>query len=431
MCDFVSIVPLLKPFLDNECCALLLAVCKTLHQGFGDLLHPKLPPRVLAQVEECISILSGTRPKLAFGRYVVTSEPGHSTSIALAVHYRCLDTIGVNLRYLSPNHNPTSGFAAVQRRLKTYFNLTTRDLVQLPRLGISNRYDRLAIVNEANGAALLLSEQEHIWPPRVPESTTRFQFHLRPLRLKCDVEGAHEKSACRWSHIDTALEDIRSKSRRLPLVYVLDRPSCRHLYSYIKQWCHFQYHCEGTTEVRDVAYFYAHEGPAIDSIVAFIPANTDAQLVASFKSRLIKTHSHSGKACIDVYVIVDAKDLAGVFFGSWNHVPDNVPLQSNDQCLQDVIDCASIANCTAWSLFNSQFKYLQGAGWRGGGNDYNWIDFSCRLPDRLPYRVYYPLPSQLDSHRGHGTWKSYCIELENRIIRREDGTPALATLSIQ
>ena len=154
--------------------------------------------------------------------------------------------------------------------------------------------------------------------------------------------------------------------------------------------------------------------------------------MAHFKSHLIRTHSHSGKAHIDVYVIVDAKDLAGVFFGSWNHIPDEMNLYLNERRLQDVIGCSSVAGCTAWTQFNSRFKYLQNVDRRGGGgNHINWIDFSYRIPDRFPYRVYYPIPSQLDSHHGHGTWKSYCIELENHLTRREDGTHALATLSIQ
>ena len=122
-------------------------------------------------------------------------------------------------------------------------------------------------------------------------------------------------------------------------------------------------------------------------------------------------------------------DLAGVFFGVLNHTMDGRNDQWSEQCFQDMIYCSSSARYTAWSQFKREFKFLSNVGWRD--DQPNWIDFSYRLPDRLPYRVSYPIPSPLESARGNGIWKSYFIELENCSIRRKDGTHALATLSIE
>lgn len=428
MCDLASLIPVFNPFLDEECRALLLTLCKSIRQGYWDLLQPKLSPAVLAQVEDTLAVLNGARLCIRFPYHVIISEVGHATSIALAIHYRCLDTIGLDLRYLAPNLNPLNGFATVQRRLKTYFNLTTRDLVQSPRVQVSPRFDGLAIINNSNNTTILLREREKTWPPDVKESTTRFEFHLRPLRLKCDIEEVHGKRECHWPHVSNILWDIQAGVYRPQLVYVLNHSNSKHLYRHVKLWCRFQQRLQEPIEVRNKPEFFAHEAPAIKCLVVFIPADTEGQLVAKFKYDLIRAYSHSGKARIDVYVVVDAIDQAGVFFGALNHSLDVRNDQWSEQCFQDKIYCAS-ARYTAWSQFKREFKFLSNVGWRD--DQPNWIDFSYRLPDRLPYRVSRPILSPLESAHGSDIWKSYFIELVNYSLRHADGTHALATLSIE
>lgn len=425
MCDFAEIIPLLNPFLDRECRALLLTLCKSIREVHWEMLQPKLSPEILAQIEAIIAVLNNSQ---GFRYYVVRSGSEQTMTIALAVHYRCLDTIGINLRFLVSNLNFIASFATMQRRFKTQFNLAARDLAQQPRIRVSTQYDGFAILNQSNGATIHFAN-DMPWPTVARESTTRFQFHLRPLRLKCDVEGEHGQRTCHWSHITAVLWAINDRLCRPQIVYVLNRASCNHLYTHVKEWCRFQQRLQEPIELRDTHRFYTHEGPALDCIVVFIPADTKAELVAMFKYSLMRAYSHSGKARIDVYIIVEAMDLAGVFFGIWNHTLCIADCVWSEQCLKDVTHCSSLAGHSAWSQFNNRLESLFIFGL--DDDRPSWIDFSYRIPDRIPYRVRYPLPSLLEAVRGNATWMSYFIELENHSIQREDGTPALAILSIE
>ena len=118
MSDFDPLVPLLNPFLDDECRALLLVLCKAIRQTHWDLLQPKLPPKILAKVEEAVAVLHGARLIEGQPHYVTMRDVGLTTSFALALYYRCLDTIGVDLRFLVSNLSPTNSFAIVKNRFK-------------------------------------------------------------------------------------------------------------------------------------------------------------------------------------------------------------------------------------------------------------------------------------------------------------------------
>ncbi len=63
MGDFQSLIPVFAPYLDSQCCALLMMLCRSIRQDHEQHLCLTLHPTIRSLIGRCVSLLTGLSPE--------------------------------------------------------------------------------------------------------------------------------------------------------------------------------------------------------------------------------------------------------------------------------------------------------------------------------------------------------------------------------
>ena len=430
---FISTVPVFVPYLDTECRASLLVVSKQIRETCGHILHVQLPEEVVRLIRKCITILQNSGQGDEEPTHLVSITPrNHLFSVALGIFHWSPAELASQLQYFSSNVFARAALGRTQKQLRHCFEIAPENLGFIPEIqSIESADDIPSIIVARNGCgSLKLSRDLHRQVDKLA-STTEIRFHLRKINAHCSRYNAPSADSC---PCDSDRKDVSNIFENIG--------GFQHSICLLNGFRHFTgvvldllkpYNVDNAFHVPLLSNPF--EPRAIDKLVVIVGEEIEITYILRLRRNIVERFSHSGKAYVDIYLLMESQAAAEAFFVWGNHV---WPMFQGED-LYDLFDAAAWCNpeivlnqATVLKQFRRKLEE-QKLTKLTAANKVDWVDFAYRAPETLPYRVSRPKPSFHRANVEMELWlqESYSVTLENPDVLQSDGTVSVASLALK
>lgn len=429
---FAATIPVLVPYLDTECRALLLVVSRQMRKIYGHLLHTQLPEDVVRLIRHCIGFLQSSGQGDEDPTYSISTVPrNHLFSVALGIFHWSPPELASQLRYFSSNPFTRAALGRTQYQLRHYFKIAPENLDILPEIqSVVSNDDVPSIFVSRNGCgSLKLSRNIHQQVDKLA-SSTEIRFHLRKLNVHCSKYNSestvHRSCDLDRKNVSNIFENIGGFQHSICLLN-----GYRHFTGVVLDLLK-PYNVNNAFHVPLQSNPF--EPRAIDKLVVIVGEEIEITHILRLRRDIVERFSHSGKAHVDIYLLVESQATAEAFFVWGNQVWSVF----QDEDLYDLFNAAAWFNpeivlnqATVLKQFRRKLAEQTSTGLTIASK-VDWVDFAYRAPETLPYRVSRPTPSFHRATIELGLWlqESYSVTLENPDVLQSDGSVSVASLAL-
>lgn len=405
-------LPQIIPYLDRECCARILLVCKTAHNLFRSDLTRSHSKEFDALVDRWVGRFSVPPcfPKFKGHRSFKDGLIPQGSAEEFIMRF----TTALAKRGAIVHVHAVQESSRFQRN--RFFKESYDHLVKTywPTVFLKIEHTELT----GYGIALWESGVDEYQTP------TRLDFHLHHLTFMCHRSDPY--SDYDENHFEQC--DAGPLLKKLILLDKLDAgidlvvqvndsvATNYHVDCLLKHWSRESRQRERRVVIGpNLNALYNSDPQGIRNIVIVIGYLENEECIAELRQKLVLKYAYTGRPCLNIHILAENPWKLLDFHRSWN---ENPLLYDTDRD-------------TLFPETDPQYDSLKGTALTKFEKDVYRLDeirFSFRLPSRLPYRI--SVPEFDRSNAFHFIYKGLYVKLINYTVKQPHRQPSVAWMSV-